>query len=124
MSDNVPLTAMERVVQYMVKVQKCQSHRLPKIAWEASKKIQKMHKSKILCSGWMQDMKKWFGRWDATHLLHDASLDSFVNEAFLQCQCIMTYVEAHASHIILQMLHLTTNSYSSQNEETTHIDAC
>ena len=47
-------------------------------------KIQKTHKSKMLCSGWMQDMEKWFGRWDVTHLLHNASLDSSVNEAFLQ----------------------------------------
>ena len=57
---------------------------------EASKKMQKTHKTKILCSGWIQDMKKWFGGWDATHLLHDASLDSSTNEAFLQRQCIMT----------------------------------
>ena len=35
----------------------------------------------------MQDMEKWFGRWDATHLIHDASLDSSVNETFLQRQC-------------------------------------
>ena len=72
------------------KVQKSPSYRIPKIAWEASKKIQKTYKMKILCSGWMQDMKKWLGRWDSTQLLHDASLDSSVNEAFLQRQCIMT----------------------------------
>ena len=45
---------------------------LPRIVWEASKKIQKTHKNKILCSRWMQDMETWFGRWDATHLFHDA----------------------------------------------------
>ena len=48
---------MERVVEYMLKVQKSPSHQLPRIAWEASKNIQKTHKSKILCSGWMQDME-------------------------------------------------------------------
>ena len=49
----------------------------------------------------MQDMAKWFGRRDATHLLHDALLDSSMNEVFLQWQCIMTRdnVEAHALHI-------------------------
>ena len=31
---------------------------------------------------------KWFGRWDATHLLHDVSLDSSVMR---QCECIMTW---------------------------------
>ena len=74
---------MERVVEYMLKVQKSPSHRLPRIACEVRKNIQKMYKSKMLCSDWMQDLEKWFGRWDATHLLHDASLDSSVNEAFL-----------------------------------------
>ena len=38
----------------------------------------------------MQDKEKWFGRWDVRHLLHDASLDSSINEAFLQCQCVLT----------------------------------
>ena len=57
----IEITTMVRVVEYMLKVQKCHSHRLPRIEWEASKKIQR-HKSKILCSGWMQDMNKWFGR--------------------------------------------------------------
>ena len=73
----IEITTMERVVQYMLKVQKCASHRLPRIEWEASKKIQKTHKSKILCSSWIQNMEKWL-----THLLHDASIDYSVNEAF------------------------------------------
>ena len=33
---------------------------------------------------WIQDLEKWFGLWDTTHLLHD------VNEAFLQHQYITT----------------------------------
>ena len=81
----------ERVVEYMLKVPISPSHWLPRIAWEASKKIQKTHRSKMLCSSWMQDMEKCFGSWHATHLLHDASLDSFLNEAFLQYQCIMRW---------------------------------
>ena len=78
--------AIERVVEYVLKVRNFLSHRLPKVEWEASMKIQKTYKSKILSSGWMQDIKKWFGRWDAEHLLDDASLDPTVNEAFLQRQ--------------------------------------
>ena len=56
------------------------------------------------------------------HLLQDASLDSSVNEAFLQRQCIMTWDECEGSrfthyttHVILHMLHLTRKPYSSQN---------
>ena len=74
----IEIIAMERVVEYMLKIQKCPSHWLPRITWEASKKIQKMYKSKILCSRWMQDMGKGLVRRDATHLLHDASLHSVV----------------------------------------------
>ena len=103
---------MERVVKYMLKMRQSPSHRLPRIAWEASKKVQKMHKSKILSSGWMQDIKKWFGRWDALHLLHDASLDSQVNEAFLQRQCITAWEKSGGSRFI----HYTT--YVAPNYKT------
>ena len=44
-----------------------------------------------MCSIWMKDMKKWFGKWDVTHLLHDASLHFSINEAFLQHQRIITW---------------------------------
>ena len=78
------IMAIERVVEYMLKVHKSPSHRLPRIAWEVSKMIQNTcYKSKILYFNWMQDMEIWFGRWDATHLLHDTSLDSSINEAYL-----------------------------------------
>ncbi|MCO5587893.1 hypothetical protein L7F22_041845 [Adiantum nelumboides] len=87
----IEVMGMERVVEYMIKMRLNPSHRLPTIAWEASKKVQKTHKSKILSLGWMQDIKKWFGRWDALHLLHDASIDSQVNGAFLQRQCITAW---------------------------------
>ena len=41
-----------------------------------------VHIEEILCD-WMQVMEKWFGSWDATYLLHNGSIDSFVNKAFL-----------------------------------------
>ena len=39
-----------------------------------------MRKSKTLCFGWMQEMEKRFGISDATHLLHDISIDTSINE--------------------------------------------
>ena len=74
------------------------------------------------CSSRMQDIEKWFGRWDATQLLHDTSLDFSMNEAFLKRQCVMTWknVEAHASHILLHVLHLTTNHILHQTREEPH----
>ena len=33
-------------------------------------------------------------------------------------------MEAHTSRVILHMLHLATKAYSSENEETTHVNAC
>ncbi|MCO5590826.1 hypothetical protein L7F22_044801 [Adiantum nelumboides] len=100
---------MERVVEYMIKMRQNPSHQLPTIAWEASKKVQKTHKSKILSSGWMQDIKKWFGRWDALHLLHDASIDSQVNEAFLQRQCITAWEKSGGSRFIHYTTHIAPN---------------
>ena len=46
----------------------------------------------------MQNIEKWFGRWDTTHMLRDASIDSFVNKAFLQAQCILSWEESVGSH--------------------------
>ena len=39
-----------------------------------------IHKNNILRFGWMQDMGKWFGICDSTHLLQNALIDCFVNE--------------------------------------------
>ena len=105
----IEIMAIERVVEYMLKVQKSSSHRISKISREASKKIQRTYKSKFLCLGWMQDMEKWFGRWDATHLFHDASLDSFINEAFLQRQCIMTWEKRGGSRFTHYTTHVAPN---------------
>ena len=105
----IEITTIERVVQYMLNVQKCPSHRLPRIVWEESKKIPKTHKSKFFCSSWMQDIEEWFGRWDATHLIHDASLDSSVNEAFLQRQFIMKWEKCGGSRFTHYTTHVAPN---------------
>ena len=59
----------------------------------------------IGCKIW----KKWFGRWDATYLLHDASLDSSINEAFLQQQCIMTWDKCGGSRFTHYTTHVASN---------------
>ena len=93
---NLPIEVMgmERVVEYMIKIQQYPAHRLPRLSWEASCKTQKTHKSKILGTGWMLDISKWFKKWNADHLLRNASMDPMVNEAFLQRQCIKKW-ETH-----------------------------
>ena len=101
--------AIERVLENMHKVPKSPSPKLPRIAWETRKKIQNAHKSKILCTSWMQDMENWFGGSDATHLLHDASLDSYVNEAFLQQQCIMKSNKCGGSGFTHYTTHVAPN---------------
>ena len=122
----IEIMAIKWVVEYMLKVQNSPSHQLLRIAWEASKKIQKTHKRKFSYSHSMQDMKKWFGEWNATLMIHDVSIDFSMDES----SCIEAFcstnvswdgknVEAHASHIILHMLHLTTKSYSLPNGKTT-----
>ena len=105
----IEVLGMERVVEYMLKMRQNPSHWLPTIAWGASKKVQKTHKSKILSTRRMQDTNKWFGRWDASHLLHDASTDSQVNEAYLQHQCITAWEEAGGSRFIHYTTHIAPN---------------
>ena len=103
------ILGMEHVVEYMVKLSQSPLHRLPRVSWEASYKNQKTHKRKILSSGWMQDTKKWFGKWDAGHLLHDASLDPMVNEAFLQCQCLTKWETIGGSRFTHYTTHIAPN---------------
>ena len=38
-------------------------------------------------------LKKWYGRWDVLHLLHDVPLDSLMNEDLLQCTIYHDMVE-------------------------------
>ena len=82
--------------------------------------IQKRHKSKKLCSNWIQDMKKGLGSWEVTHLLHDASIDSSIIRPSWNANVSWhrKNLEAHVSHIILHMLHLATSG------ETARIDTC
>ena len=68
-----------------------------------------MNERKFVCSGWMQYMEIWFGGWDATQLFHDASLDSSVNETFLQRQCIMTWEKCGGSRFTRYTKHVAPN---------------
>ena len=45
------------------------NHQLPRLAWNVGCKLQKNHKSKILSSSWVVDIRKWFRRWDVDELL-------------------------------------------------------
>ena len=74
----------------------------------------------------MSIVEKWFGKWDATHLVHDASLDFIVNEAFVQWQCIMTWEKCGGSHFTHYTMHVAPNykTYSLENGETVDINTC
>lgn len=120
---SIEVLGMQRVVEYMLKIRRSPSHRLPRIAYEASQKVQKTSKSKILSSGWMLDIKKWFGRWNACHLVEDASTDSQVNEAFLQRQCIMAWEESGGSRFSHYTTYVSPNYkslYFSERGNRTH----
>ena len=54
---------MMRVVRYLVKFHHMNDARFPKGSWKLSMKPQKNYKSKLLATGWMIDIRKWFGRW-------------------------------------------------------------
>ena len=88
------------------------SHQLPRISWEQAK-IFKTRKSKMLGSEWIQYMNKWFGKWDASHLLHDSMIHQLIPlRTRLVCNVNVLRlgkdVEAYVSHIILRGLHQTT----------------
>lgn len=90
----IELLGMERTLQYLSKVTKLPKERLPYLAWEASCKRQKTYKSKTLASGWMEDIKRWFKRWDAGILLSTPIEDGKVIESFLQRRLLCSWEEA------------------------------
>ena len=65
----IEMLAIQRVYRYITKVKNMPSHRLPYLAWNVGCKLQKTHKSKILSSGWMVDIRKWFKQWGVEDLL-------------------------------------------------------
>ena len=71
----------------------------------------------------MQDIKKWFGRWDAIHFLHDAQVDSFVIEAFLQHQFIRTQEKCGRSCFVHYTTYIRPNckiTFFAERENQTH----
>ena len=63
------------------------NHRLPQLAWNVGCKLQKNHKSKILSSDWVVDIKKWFRRWgvdDLLELLSDAMHYVMIEERLVE----------------------------------------
>ena len=55
--------------KYITKVKNMPNNRLPHLAWNAGCKLQKNHNSKILSSGSVVDIRKWFRRWGVDELL-------------------------------------------------------
>ena len=66
-----------------VRFKKCPWINFLKLHGKQAERGKRQIKTKFCILIGMQDIEKWFGRYDATLMLHDASLDSFVNEAFL-----------------------------------------
>lgn len=61
--------ALMRIMQYIVQVQQMRGDRLLCKAREASMKLQKNHKSKVLSTWWGSDIDKWFNRWNVSAYL-------------------------------------------------------
>ena len=55
----IEIMTMEKVIDYMLKVEKKSLTLTSTIAWEANKKIQNMHKNKIYVSVGCKIWKKW-----------------------------------------------------------------
>ena len=63
---------------------------------------------------------------DATHLHYDASIDCYLRESFLQCQCIMRWEKCELSWFIHYIMFVATNRRfnSSQISGTEYTDTC
>ena len=57
------LKALKWTSKYIMKVKRMPNTRIPHIAWEAGCKPQKTKKSKFITSNLIQDIRKWFAKW-------------------------------------------------------------
>ncbi|MCO5576821.1 hypothetical protein L7F22_030641 [Adiantum nelumboides] len=58
------MLALQRVHKYIMKVKLMPKSRIPHIAWDIGCKPQKNYKSKFLTSSFVQDIRKWFAKWN------------------------------------------------------------
>lgn len=58
------MKALQRMLTYIMKVKLMPSTRIPHIAWKAGCALQKTKKSKLLTSSLIQDIRKWFAKWN------------------------------------------------------------
>ena len=59
----IEMLALQRL--YVIKMRNMPKHR---VAWNVGSKSQKNLKSKILSSGWVLDIRKWFEQWGVEDL--------------------------------------------------------
>ena len=70
-------------------------------------------------------MENWYGRWNATHMLHGASLDFSINEAFRnsESRCIMTWEKCGDSSFTHYIIYVAPNYktiFFAKREKCTH----
>lgn len=91
----IEVYAMVRVLRYVIRVRQMDDSRLPKKAWAASTCLQKTRKSKVLSTGWVLNIQKWFKRWEVDRYLNmtpeDICMDTF------QIDLLRAYQAKHQS---------------------------
>lgn len=58
------MKALKRMYTYIMKIKAMPTTRIPRIAWETGCAPQKTNKSKFLSSSLVQDIRKWFAKWN------------------------------------------------------------
>ena len=63
---NMPLEmqALKRMFKYIMKIKLMPNTRIPRRAWESGCALQKTKKSKFISSSLIQDIRKWFAKWN------------------------------------------------------------
>ena len=58
------MIALQRVHKYIVKIKLMPNNRIPHKAWGIGCKPQRNYKSKFLTSSFVQDIRRWFAKWN------------------------------------------------------------
>lgn len=96
---------MIRVLKYINRIRLMDDHRIPKRAWDASSRLQKTRKSKVLSTGWMLDIRKWFVRWNVDRYLDMVPEDVCIGT--FQLDLLQAFQAKHQSKGVLPIVTFT-----------------
>ena len=101
---------MERVIVYMLKAQKTPHIKFLKLHKNQINIFKRHTKTKFGLLNGCQERRNGLEKYAKSHLLHNSSIKSSMNEGLLQHMCILTWERCEGSHLTHCIKYVAPNS--------------